>query len=70
MTVKQAGFVTTFLCPAKRQKKNLKMIAMFHLERRIETEGVSKSEDIEINPKADSQPGTNQAQSCLTQVLR
>jgi hypothetical protein len=29
--------------------------------RRVETEGVSKSEDIEINPKADSHPGTNQA---------
>ncbi len=28
---------------------------------RVETEGVSKSEDIEINPKADSHPGTNQA---------
>jgi hypothetical protein len=27
----------------------------------IETEGVSKSEDIEINPKANSHPGTNQA---------
>ncbi len=28
---------------------------------RDETEGVSKSDDIEINPKADSHPGTNQA---------
>jgi hypothetical protein len=28
---------------------------------RVETEGVSKSEDIEMNPKADSHPGTNQA---------
>ncbi len=28
---------------------------------RVETKGVSKSEDIEINPKADSHPGTNQA---------
>ncbi len=25
----------------------------------VETEGVSKSGDIEINPKADSHPGTN-----------
>jgi hypothetical protein len=28
---------------------------------RVDTEGMSKNEDIEINPKADSQPGTNQA---------
>jgi hypothetical protein len=28
---------------------------------RVKTEGVSKSEDIETNPKADSHPGTNQA---------
>jgi hypothetical protein len=28
---------------------------------RVETEGVSKSEDIEINPKSDSHPGTNLA---------
>ncbi len=27
---------------------------------RVETEGVSKSEDIEINPKTDSHPGSNQ----------
>jgi hypothetical protein len=54
----------------KKKKKTFNIIGVFHLERRIETEGVSKSEDIEINPKADSQPGTNQAQSCLTQVLR
>jgi hypothetical protein len=29
--------------------------------RRVETEGVSKSEDIEMNSKADSHPGTKQA---------
>jgi hypothetical protein len=28
---------------------------------RVKTEGVGKSEDIEMNPKADSHPGTNQA---------
>jgi hypothetical protein len=28
---------------------------------RVETEGVSEGEDIEINLKADSHPGTNQA---------
>jgi hypothetical protein len=28
---------------------------------RVETEGVNKSDDIEIYPKADSLPGTNQA---------
>ncbi len=28
---------------------------------RVETEGASKIEDNEINPKADSHPGTNQA---------
>jgi hypothetical protein len=28
---------------------------------RVETEGVSKRVDIEINPKAESHPGTNQA---------
>jgi hypothetical protein len=28
---------------------------------RVKTKGVSKSEDIERNPKADSRPGTNQA---------
>ncbi len=39
-------------------------------EQRVETEGASKSEDIEINPKADYHPGNNQAQSCLTSVLR
>ncbi len=37
---------------------------------RVETEGVSESEDIEINPKAESHPGTNQAESCLTRVIR
>jgi hypothetical protein len=28
---------------------------------KVETEGESRSEDIEINPKADSHPGTNQS---------
>jgi hypothetical protein len=36
-------------------------IGAFHSERGVETEGVSRSEDIEINLKADSHPGTNQA---------
>jgi hypothetical protein len=41
--------------------KSLIRIRAFHLERRDETEGASKSEDIEINPQADSHTGTNQA---------
>ncbi len=28
---------------------------------RVETEGVSRSEDVEINPKADTHPDNNQA---------
>jgi hypothetical protein len=43
---------------SKREKGK---IGAFHSERRVETEGVSKSEDIETNPKADSHPGTNRA---------
>jgi hypothetical protein len=30
-------------------------------KQRVDNEGVSKSEDIEINPKADFHPGTNEA---------
>ncbi len=33
---------------------------------RVETEGVSKNEDIEVYPKANSHPGTKQALSCLS----
>ncbi len=33
---------------------------------RVETEGVSMSENIEVSPKAYSHPGTKQAQFCLT----
>jgi hypothetical protein len=41
-------------------KRKIKWCVPFGTQR-VETEGGTRSKDIEINPKADSRPGTNQA---------
>jgi hypothetical protein len=48
----------SFRSSKEKEKKN--WCFLFGTQR-VETEGVSNSEGIDINPKADSHPGTNQA---------
>ncbi len=54
-------------------KKRKKIIGAFHLERKEPKPKawVRMNKDIELNPTVDdSHPGTNEAQSCLTYVIR